>query len=384
MHPWGMGGTIRTTLNTASHLARTHQVELLAVVRTRDRPFFDIPPGLPVTTIDDRRSKVPRGRVRRTLERYPSVLIPSADRGTRTCTLWTDVMLARTLRRRRNGVLIGTRPGLNMIAATVAPPSLVTVGQEHMHLSAHPPRLRRAIAAGYPKLDALAVLTEADRTEYRVLFGDSPRVKQIPNAVTELPGAAPDLSAKTVLAAGRLKRQKDFGRMIRAFARVAERHPDWQLRICGGGPRRYGLAKLIDELDLKDSVVLAGPVRNLGDEMANASMYALSSQREGFPMVLLEAMGKGLPVVSFDCPTGPREIVTDRENGLLVPHQDVEALAGAINEMIEDEELRRRCGAGARATAARYSIEVIGARWEELLAELGVRPAHASRSTASH
>jgi glycosyltransferase involved in cell wall biosynthesis len=284
-------------------------------------------------------------------------------------------MLARTLRRRRGGALIATRPGLNLVAAHVAPPSLVKVGQEHMHLSSHRRPLRRAMRAGYPKLDAVAVLTEADRAEYAELFGGSTRIEQIPNAVRELEGATPDLTAKTVIAAGRLKRQKDFGSLIRAFARVAERHPDWQLRICGGGPRRWGLAKLIGELGLEQSVVLTGPVKRLGDEMASASIYALSSKREGFPMVLLEAMSKGLPVVSFDCPTGPREIVRDRENGLLVPHQDVEALAGAINEMIEDEELRRRCGAGARETAARYSIDVIGARWEELLAELGVRPA---------
>jgi glycosyltransferase involved in cell wall biosynthesis len=87
-------------------------------------------------------------------------------------------------------------------------------------------------------------------------------------------------------------------------------------------------------------------------------------------MVLLEAMSKGLPVVSFDCPTGPREIVRSGENGLLVPHQDVDALAAAMIQMIEDEDLRRRCGAGALATAERYSIDVIGARWEELLAEV--------------
>ena len=84
-------------------------------------------------------------------------------------------------------------------------------------------------------------------------------------------------------------------------------------------------------------------------------------------MVMLEAMSKGLPVVSFDCPTGPREIVRNGENGLLVPHQDVDALAAGMIRMIEDESLRRRCSAGALETAERYSIDVIGERWEELL-----------------
>jgi glycosyltransferase involved in cell wall biosynthesis len=384
MHAWSMGGTVRSTLNTASQLARTHDVEVLGVMRTRDRPFFRFPPGVTVTAIDDRRQGVPRGWLRRVLENQPSVLFPLADARMRKCTLWTDVMLARTLRTRRAGVLIGTRPGLNLVAADVAAPSLVKVGQEHMHFSAHRRPLRKAVRRGYPRLDAVAVLTEADRAEYAQRLDPSVRVVQIPNAVSELGGALPDLSAKTVLAAGRLTRQKDFGRLIRAFAQVAERHPDWQLRICGGGPRRRALTKMIEGRGLGEQVTLTGPVRNLGDEMARASIYALSSRREGFPMVLLEAMGKGLPAVSFDCPTGPREIVVDRENGLLVPHQDVDALAAAINEMIEDEELRRRCGAAARATAERYSLDAVGARWEALLADLASpRSAHASRKSVS-
>jgi glycosyltransferase involved in cell wall biosynthesis len=87
-------------------------------------------------------------------------------------------------------------------------------------------------------------------------------------------------------------------------------------------------------------------------------------------MVLLEAMSVGLPVVAFDCPTGPREIVEDRRNGLLIPDGDVDALAAGLIEMIEDEELRRRCSEGAAETAARYSVPAIGARWDELIERL--------------
>jgi glycosyltransferase involved in cell wall biosynthesis len=198
--------------------------------------------------------------------------------------------------------------------------------------------------------------------------------------VTKLEGGVSDLTGKTIIAAGRLKRQKDFFRLVRAFAQVAEKHPDWKLKICGDGPHRERLEELIAELGLEGKVELPGPVKNLGPELAAASMYALSSRREGFPMVLLEAMSKGLPVVSFDCPTGPREIVRSGENGLLVAHQDVDALAAAMIRMIEDEDLRRRCGAGALKTAERYSIDVIGERWEELLAE--VSPASAARASS--
>jgi glycosyltransferase involved in cell wall biosynthesis len=370
MHAWGMGGTIRTVLNTAEHLAQRHDVEVLGMIRTRDEPFFDFPEAVPLIPIVDDRAKARRSWLRRRLERWPTLLFPHTDPSVRVINFWTDVQLVRVLRSRRAGVLIGTRPGLNLLAALVAGPGMAKVGQEHMHLSNHPRKLQRAMGRGYKRLDALAVLTESDLREYGELLGDSARVEQIPNAVTKLGGGVSDLTGKTIIAAGRLKRQKDFFRLVRAFAQVAEKHPDWKLKICGDGPHRERLEELIAELGLEGNVELPGPVKNLGPELAAASMYALSSRREGFPMVLLEAMSKGLPVVSFDCPTGPREIVRSGENGMLVPHQDVDALAAAMIRMIEDEDLRRRCGAGALKTAERYSIDVIGERWEELLAEV--------------
>jgi glycosyltransferase involved in cell wall biosynthesis len=179
-----------------------------------------------------------------------------------------------------------------------------------------------------------------------------------------------------------MRKQKNFGELIRAFAIVAERHPDWTLRIFGGGPNQDRLEKLVAKRGLEGKVVLKGQEKHLGERLSEASIYALSSRREGFPMVLLEAMSKGLPVVSYDCPTGPREIVRDGANGLLVPHRDIEGLAAGLVRMIEDEELRRRCGAGALATAEGYAPELIAARWERLLDELRSARAEANRHRA--
>ena len=104
--------------------------------------------------------------------------------------------------------------------------------------------------------------------------------------------------------------------------------------------------------------------------MAKASVFALSSRFEGFPVVLLEAMSKGMAVVSFDCPTGPAELIDDRRNGLLVPAEDIGAFAAGLRELVEHEELRRRYAAAAVETAAAYTVEAIGRRWEALLGEL--------------
>ena len=125
---------------------------------------------------------------------------------------------------------------------------------------------------------------------------------------------------------GRFKYQKGFDMLVDAFAGVAERHPDWRLRIVGHGHLREPLQERIDALGLGDSVELAGPTDDVPGEMARASIYALSSRFEGFPLVLIEAMSKGMAIAAFDCPTGPAEIIDDHRNGLLVPALDTPAL----------------------------------------------------------
>jgi glycosyltransferase involved in cell wall biosynthesis len=104
--------------------------------------------------------------------------------------------------------------------------------------------------------------------------------------------------------------------------------------------------------------------------MAQASLYVLSSRFEGLPMVMIEAMSLGLPVVSFDCPTGPREVIRNGRSGVLVPDGDVDALAKAMLAVIEDPEHRRALGAGASARAKDFGLDSIGPRWEALIAEL--------------
>ena len=373
MHAWGMGGTIRTTLNLAGYLAQRHDVEILSVVRRRDEPFFSLPRGVTVTAIDDQRPRPAAGLralPRRLLRRLPSLLVYPGDRACSACSAWTDLQLLRRLWHLRSGVLIGTRPALNLLALDAACRGLSVVGIEHMNYSAHSPLQQEQIAGRYSSLDALVVLTEHDRVEYAAALPRMARSVRIPNAAPQPQGGLSSLTEPVVLAAGRLTRQKGFDRLIPAFARVARKHPDWTLRIYGRGPNRKQLERLIADHDVASNVVLMGPVQDLEQQMAGASLFALSSRFEGLPMVMLEAMSNGLPVVSFDCPTGPRELIDDGEDGTLVPDGDVDALASAITDLIEDEQKRRRYGAAAADKAAAFSLATVGQQWDALLDDL--------------
>jgi glycosyltransferase involved in cell wall biosynthesis len=371
---WGMGGTIRAAHNLAGHLAANgYDVEMTSVFRLRGKPFFgSFPEGVKVTALDDHRADgtpLPLRPIRSLLRRVGSVLAHPADRHGEWWNLWVDVRLAHKLRR-RTGFLVTTRPSLNLIAAELDPPGLITVGQEQINLNTWSKVLRRAMARRYHKLDALVALTDSDVREYDQLLEGRLRLARIPNTVHEMGGPDPDLGSTTVLAAGRLTRQKGFDLLIPAWGRVAGDHPGWKLRIVGKGDQRAELKHLIEQHGVGDSVELAGPASNMGAEFGKASMFVLSSRFEGFPLILIEAMSKGLAVVSFDCPTGPSDILDDHRNGLLVPHKDVDALATAMGELMGDDELRRRCAVAAADAARAYSIEAIGPQWEELFQAL--------------
>jgi glycosyltransferase involved in cell wall biosynthesis len=192
-------------------------------------------------------------------------------------------------------------------------------------------------------------------------------VEQIPNAVPDLGGERASPDSPIVVAAGRLTPQKGFDLLIGAFATVARERPGWQLRIHGAGPQRAELRRLIGEHSLYSSVFLMGPTQQLGEALAQGSIFVLSSRFEGFGMVIVEAMSKGLAVVSFDCPRGPSEIISHGRDGLLVPELDTAALGAAIRELAGDRERRAELGAAAIETARRYDREAIGARWDALL-----------------
>lgn len=174
---------------------------------------------------------------------------------------------------------------------------------------------------------------------------------------------------KVVLGVGRLAWEKGFDRLIAAFAKVASRHPDWDLRIVGEGPMRDSLQRQISASGLQKRAALLGWQQDVDACYRQADLFVLSSRYEGFPSALLEAMAAGLPCVAVDCESGPREIIQSDNDGVLVPAEPATALSDELDRLMNDRKFRMRLGRSASQTVQRFGWNAMVDGYERLLAE---------------
>ncbi|MFF8783567.1 glycosyltransferase family 4 protein [Streptomyces sp. NPDC015125] len=366
---YAIGGTVRTTFNLAAALADRHDVEIVSMLRHREVPRFTVDPRVRLVPLVD--TRVGSADMADPLFGEPAQDFPLAEKRHHQYSRLVDVRAAEFLRTTDADVLIGTRPGINVYLARFGPRRALRIAQEHLRHDAHSKRLRAELARHYRTLDGLVTTTEADAAVYRARMPlPGVRVLAVPNIVPAPDGPPSEGTAKVIAAAGRLVRGKRFDLLIEAFSAVAAKHPDWQLRIHGGGAERAQLQGLIDGLGLNGQAELTGPRSPIEAEFAKASIVASASDAESFGMTLVEAMRCGVPVVSTDCPLGPAEIIHDGTDGLLVPRGDGRAMAGALLQLIEDPQRRRDMAGAALMSSHRYDPEPIAERYELLFQEL--------------
>ncbi len=192
------------------------------------------------------------------------------------------------------------------------------------------------------------------------------KVGVIPNALRQVP-APSGVREMLVVSAGRLDQVKGFDVVLRAFAVNAGAFPGWRLAIAGEGPLRESLQRLTNDLGMHDRVDWLGRVNDVERLFGKAALVVQGSRFEGFPNVVLEAMGMGAAVISTDCRSGPRELIESGRNGFLVPVDDVDALAARMHELMVSEDLRQRLGEAAMEVRQKFAQTIVLAKWEELL-----------------
>ena len=211
------------------------------------------------------------------------------------------------------------------------------------------------------QLDCFVVLTNEDKQNWTELDN----VSVIPNFVTSVSMDKSDCNLKRIIAVGRYSWQKGFDMLINAWQIVYKTHPDWFLDIYGDGDSGI-YQKLADDLGLSSVIHCNHAIRDINNEYIKSSIFVLSSRYEGLPLVLIEAMGAGLPVVSFSCPCGPKDMIDDGQNGLLVENDNVQQLADRLLYLINNENVRKCMGIRAVESVKLYSKDIVMKRWIDL------------------
>ena len=302
--------------------------------------------------------------------------------------------LRRILETEKPDIALSAMHTANVILALAARklPGVLALGSEHNY----PPKAPMGVIwetlrrHAYGRLQAVVPLTQEcagwlrHNTHARC-------IRVIPNAVSwPLSRHKPHLSPAAccrpgrhiLLGVGRLSMEKNFTVLVEVFSRLAARHPEWDLVILGDGPARAALLAQVQASGLEQRVTLPGRVGNIGDWYARAALYAMTSHYEGFPNTLVEAMACGLPGVSFDCDTGPRDIIRHDVDGLLVAPGDAACLEAALDRLMGGEQLRKSFASRAIEARERFSMEKISGMWEDLFAQLSERTGIARDSKA--
>lgn len=223
----------------------------------------------------------------------------------------------------------------------------------------------RLIEIGARSYDKFIVLTNENLKEWNLN-----NLQVIPNTLSFYPELQSNLNNKQIITVGNHGYQKGIDRLIKAASIVIKKYPEWKFVVFGNKNQADINIKLVKELNLGANIIFNDPVKNIGDQYFNSSIYALPSRSEGFGMVLIEAMAYGLPCVAFDCPSGPIDIISNNEDGFLIENGKISQLAKKINDLIEDKQLRIRMGIKARINSKQYLPEFIVPKWDLLFQNL--------------
>lgn len=364
------GGVERAIINMANLFAARYNVEIISVYNMPNSPAYPLDARVKVRyLLDDVPNRVEWKAAAKGL--HPVRFVKESARSVKIL-MGKRREVRRAIEGIDSGIVITTRHEDNLALSKYGRPGVLKIAQLH-HDHNFEARYVSAFKHSYGNIDYFTLLTPGLAGEVgEMMRGTRTKVVYIPNFLDRYP-EEPDFAAreKTVFAAGRLNFVKRFDKLIRIFAAVHEKMPDWKLRIAGEGEERPALERLIKELGAQDYVTLCGAMDAAGveHEMCTAGIYAMTSASEGFSFVVLEAQSCYLPPVAFDVRVGPPFLISDGTDGFLVPDNDDAAYTRRLEQLMCDDELRRAMGKAARTRSLDFSGEKIAQLWYEILGD---------------
>jgi glycosyltransferase involved in cell wall biosynthesis len=340
--------------------ARGHRVHLVGITHADRAHDYGQDPPYAVSVLHEHRPPSRRGYLSRL--RHRAAVRRGADR------------LSALLRTARpGGIVIAAQVWAMEWVARADTAGMPVIGMSHeSYVATRGSSRYRRVKRHFADADLLLALTGADADAWA--FDGMSNAGAMPNPVHVTPESSSPRTEPVVVRLGRLSFEKGQDMLLEAWAEVAPRHPSWRLRLYGTGPEEDALRRRTAELGLDASVEFPGATSDLESALTGASVFALSSREEGFPMSIIEAMAYGLPTVAFDCAPGVRELLTDGHDGLIVTPGNVIACAAALDRLMSDGPLRDALGEAARDSVRRYAPDAIIDRWERQFTLVDLRP----------
>jgi GalNAc-alpha-(1->4)-GalNAc-alpha-(1->3)-diNAcBac-PP-undecaprenol alpha-1,4-N-acetyl-D-galactosaminyltransferase len=309
----------------------------------------------------------------------PRIQLKSLDVASKSTNLWTVIannwnriqVLRRAIIASKPDVAIGFMNSVSVYTILACLRSNIPViVSEHMYPGTNDANKiwQLIMKLTYRYADLVTVLTQNALPFYPAKAGYRAIVMPNPVVAPEPSVPEPQLSrASSLIAIGRLHPQKGFDLLLKAFHKIHAKYPDWQLTILGEGAMRAELEQLRSQLKLVDRVHLPGLVSNVPTYLDRADLFVMPSRFEGFPMALCEAMAYGLPVLAADCLSGPRDIIEDGVNGVLIKTEDIDALAAGLDQLMSDPAKRQQLAKNAPSILDRFGVERVMDLWQEAI-----------------
>lgn len=339
------GGTERAVSNLANLLAQNYRICIISIYR----PISSVPQFL----IDDR-----------VIIKYLSIRVP--DKKYKILIQYFNIFffLRRVIKQNGANFVISTAHAFSfMLPFLVLFLSAKSIAAEHITRDSLPFFSKMLQRISYPFLYAVVLLSETARSRYS--FCRNTFV--IPNSLPFFSEKPAELSSKIILSVGRFSYEKGFDRLVEMASLMRDSFLGWKIMLFGNGALEADLREQIDEKGLSDYIVVNDVVKDIQKEYLNSSIYLMTSRFEAFPMVLLEAKSCGLPVVAYDCPEGPREIIKNGYDGFLIEDGNAESMVEKLSLLMFNDKLRMEIGLNARNSVADYRDEEIKDKWNHLL-----------------
>ena len=364
----GYGGIEKSIVALANILCKKYQVEIITTYKLYDEPVFDVNKKVSIKYLitdytpnrEDFKRAVEDKKINRIFkEGFKSVKILHLRKKT----------MVDYIKNTDADIVISTRDIFDEWLGLYAPKNVIKIGWEHNHYHEN---LKYAdnVTRCASKLDYLVLVSKSLQKYYKSRLKKTKcKCVYIPNVLDSVPDKLSNLESKRIISVGRLSEEKGYDDLLKIFSVISKKHDDWVLDIVGEGNERKSLERYIKQHNLENKVILHGfrGKEYIDELMDRSSIYVMTSHTESFGIVLIEAMSHGLPCIAFSSAEGARELISSGKNGYLIKNRSYNAIIKKINDLIKDKSIRKRIGKSAFKSIDKYTSEVVGQQWIDLI-----------------